>query len=493
MSTTNGSRVLMIGLDSADIDYIESRLQSLPNLRRVFGEGIVRRLETPASVMAASPWQTFYTASDPGHHGHYFPIQWDPATMQLRHVSPDWLDIEPFWRPLAREGLEVTTLDVQMVFPNRTTAGVELVNWASPTLGPFECNRPEIGRQVERLFGKHVLDADIPVEKSPRRAAEIVKKLLAGVRRRAELVRWLMQHTSWDLFIAVFQECHRAGHSFWKDGDAPDPKDGDSMLEVYRALDAEVGTILELAAAGGPKTSVVVFSLLGMGPNRAQMHLVPEVVRRINARFASGGASAAAGPPANRSLMAALRDKVPAALQERIALVVPVAIRDWVVARAYEGGIDWSTTPGFVVPTGGEGFVRVNLRGREAAGWVEPGSAEHRRYLDFVREGFLSLRKPSGEPLVAAITAPAERFPGPRSGYLPDLSVTWRPGGPATDVRSETLGNFSGRLKTGRPGNHRPVAFAAISGPAAASPRAASLGSVVDLGEFVRDLVTARA
>jgi predicted AlkP superfamily phosphohydrolase/phosphomutase len=493
MSTTNGSRVLMIGLDSADIDYVESRLQSLPNLRRVFGEGIVRRLETPASVMAASAWQTFYTASDPGHHGHYFPIQWDPATMRLRHVAPDWLDIEPFWRPLAREGLEVTTLDVQMVFPNRTTAGVELVNWASPTLGPFECNRPEIGRQVERLFSKHVLDADIPVEKSPRRAAEIVKTLLAGVRRRAELVRWLMQHTSWDLFIAVFQECHRAGHSFWKDGDAPDPTDGDTLLEVYRALDAEVGTILQVAAAGGPKTSVVVFSLLGMGPNRAQMHLVPEVVRRINARFASSGASAAAGPPAKPGLIAALRDKVPAALQERIAIVMPVAIRDWVVARAYQGGIDWSSTPGFVVPTGGEGFIRVNLAGREAAGWIERDSAEHRRYLGSVSEGFLSLRKATGEPLVEAITAPAERFPGPRSQYLPDLSVTWRPGEPATDVRSDTLGHFSGRLKTGRPGNHRPMAFAAISGPAAATRRASSLATIVDLAEFVRDLVTDRA
>ena len=493
MSSSPRSRILMIGLDSADIDYIEPRLHGLPNLKCLFGEGVVRRLETPASVMAASPWPTFYTASDPGHHGHYFPIQWDPATMRLRHVATDWLDVEPFWRPLAREGLGVTTLDVQMVFPNRTTAGVELVNWASKTLGSFQCNRPEIGRQVERLFGKSVLDADIPVEKSPRRKAAIRRMLLEGARRRGELSRWLMQHTSWDLFVTVFQEGHRAGHSFWKEDGSPstDGSDGEPMLDVYRALDSEVGSLLEMIDR--QKATVIVFSLLGMGPNRAQMHLVPEVVRRINARFAGNGAESSDRTPSRPSLMARLRDKLPAGLQERIALAVPVRFRDWVVAHAYEGGIDWSTTPGFVVPTGGEGFVRVNLAGREAEGWIQPGSSEHRRYLDSVREGFLSLRKANGEPLVEAITAPAERFPGPRSQYLPDLSVTWRPGGPATDVRSDTLGKFSADLKTGRPGNHRPVAFAAISGPAAANRRAASLGTIIDLGQFVRDVLTARA
>ena len=64
MSAPKASRVLMIGLDSADLDYMEPRLSSLPNLWRFFAERLVRRLETPASVMAASVWPTFYTASD---------------------------------------------------------------------------------------------------------------------------------------------------------------------------------------------------------------------------------------------------------------------------------------------------------------------------------------------------------------------------------------------------------------------------------------------
>jgi predicted AlkP superfamily phosphohydrolase/phosphomutase len=494
MGTTNGSRVLMIGLDSADLDYIEPRLGVLPNLRRLLADGIVRRLESPGSVMSACVWPTFFTASHPGKHGQYFPIQWDPAKMELRHVGSDWIDSEPFWRPLAREGLAVTTLDVQMVFPNRTNAGIEVVNWGSNTLGGFHCNQPEIAREIERRFGSHVLDADVPVEKSPKRFARIRKSLLAGVRQRGELSRWLLTTTTWDLFIAVFQECHRAGHYFWKDDAVPtaevSPK-GDVMLEIHRAIDDEVGALLETVDLR--ETSVILFSLLGMGPNRAQMHLVPDIVERINAAFAApDGAPPAEPRRPKRSLMALLRDRLPAPLQERVAMAVPARVRDWVVGRAYAGALDWRSTPGFALPTGGEGYIRLNLAGREAEGFLEQGSAPHRRYVDFIREGFLSLRNAAtGEPLVDAITDTAERFPGPRSGNLPDFSVTWRPGRPATVVHSDRLGTFRGRLKTGRDGNHRGVAFAAVTGPAARSRQAQSMDSIVDLAQLVRDLAVA--
>jgi hypothetical protein len=43
-------------------------------------------------------------------------------------------------------------------------------------------------------------------------------------------------------------------------------------------------------------------------------------------------------------------------------------------------------------------------------------------------------------------------------------------------------------LKTGRGGNHRALAFAAVAGPARGSRRAESVGTIVDLADLVRDL-----
>jgi predicted AlkP superfamily phosphohydrolase/phosphomutase len=490
MPAVNGSRVLLIGLDSVDFDYLQSHLGSLPTLKRFFTGGVVRRLDSPGDVMSASVWPTFYTGTLPGEHGRYFPVQWDPASMRFRHVASDWIDSEPFWRALAQGGLPVTTLDVPMVFPSRTTAGVEVVNWGAESFGSFHCNRPDVSREIARRFGTNVLGPDIPVDKNPRRLARIRKTLVAVAKRRGELCRWLMKQTAWNLFVAVFPECHRAGHYFWRDASdsAAGSSDDDVVLEVHSAVDREVGALIE--AADAPDTSVIVFSLHGMETNHSQMHLVRPVIERINAAFASpNGMPPASRPRAKRNLTRLLRERLPASIQERVALATPVGLRQWLVGRSYGSTVDWSSTPGFALPTAGQGYVRLNVVGREAQGCLARGSPPYSRYLESVREGFLSLRDAeTREPLVESISAPGERFPGPRSEYLPDLSIAWRLVAPATAVHSERLGTFTGRLKTGRGGNHRPVAFAAVSGPARESPRAASLRTIVDLAALVRDL-----
>jgi len=489
MSTAETRRVLLLGLDSLDIDYVQSRIESLPNLRRLFDGGVVRRLESPGNVMSASVWPTFYTGTLPGEHGQYFPMQWDPAAMRLRHVASDWIDCEPFWRPLARQGLPVTTLDVQAAFPSRTTAGTEIVNWGVEAFGGFHCNQPDLGREIARRFGTNVLGPDVPVDKSPRRLADIRKTVLTAIGKRGELARWLLTNTSWKLFVAVFPECHRAGHYFWHDPrDEADGASKDALLEAHRALDREVGALV--GAVDLRDTSVVVFSLLGMGPNQSQMHLVPPVIDRINAAFDSpDGAASSKHPHRERRVVRLLRERLPARLQERVALAMPEPVRDWVTGRAYAGALDWRRTPGFPLPTGGEGYIRLNVQGREARGSLVRGGALHRRYLDAVREGFLSLRDAgTNEPLVETVHLPAERFPGPRSDHLPDVAISWRARAPSTAVHSDRLGNFAGRLKTGRGGNHRPVAFAGVAGPAGKSRRASSLGTIIDLAGLVRDL-----
>ena len=483
MAASGGEKVVVIGLDSVDVDYVRDHLAELPSLRRLFDEGVVRRLDSPANVMSGSVWPTFYTGSPPGEHGQYFPMQWDARRMHLRHVAPDWIDCEPFWRPLAREGLPVTTLDVQCVFPNRTADGVEVVNWGVEAFGGFHCNHRELAGEIARRFGHDGMRFDAPVDKTPARLASMRRRLLASVEGRGALARWLLRETPWRLFVAVFTECHRAGHYFWPAGGADGPDAAERTLaEVHGAVDREIGRLLELLDLDA--TTVVVFSLLGMEPNRSQMHFVAPLLDRVNAAFAAG---AGAPPRARPRIMRAMRHAVPAALQERIALAVPEAVRDWVIARAVTGGLDWTRTPAFALPTGGEGYVRLNRIGREAAGCLAP---EHeRRYRTLLEDALRSLRDAqTGEPLVADIHHPARGFAGSREAYLPDLAVSWLASRPATEVRS-SLGTLAGRLATGRPGNHRPAAFAAVAGPARTSRRAATLETIVDLSCLVRDLV----
>src|SRR5687768_13797415 len=91
------TRVLMIGVDAGDVDFIEAAGEALPNLRRVLATGRRFDLESTADVLTGSVWPTFYTGTLPGEHGVYHPIQWDPRAMRARRVSEDWLYCEPFW------------------------------------------------------------------------------------------------------------------------------------------------------------------------------------------------------------------------------------------------------------------------------------------------------------------------------------------------------------------------------------------------------------
>ena len=121
----------MIGLDAAELGFIQSSLASLPNLRRMLKSGVLRQLRSTADLLPGSVWPTFYTGSSPGVHGIYHRLQWESESMRLRRVAEDWYYREPFWYELERQGLEVIAIDVPMAPRPRLHRGIEITNWGA--------------------------------------------------------------------------------------------------------------------------------------------------------------------------------------------------------------------------------------------------------------------------------------------------------------------------------------------------------------------------
>ena len=455
-------RVLLVGIDSADPELLARALPQLPNLRRLVEGGSLRDLQSPAAVMSAAVWPTFYTGQDPGWHGYYFPMQWDAEHMRLRRVSDRWLYCEPFWYALAREGLPVTAFDVQTEFPSRIPRGVEITNWGSQSFTGMRSSDPALGRALRRRFGRHPLGPDVPAPKTRRRLAAIRRDCLAGARAKGEASLWLLRETDWRLFLTVFVELHRAGHNLWPDPEVGVPDDT-ALREVFRAVDREVGRLV--GAVDLRETTVIVFSLHGMGSNDAQDHFLPEILDRFNARFAGRALPAARASRPQHSAMRWLRARVPGTAQEAIGRKMPDRVRDFVVSRQFGRGFDWARTPGFALPSGGEGYVRCNLAGREREGCLPADGACLGLYLKELVETLRALRiGESDAPLVADVCFPSREFAGPAASRLPDVAVRWSGEPPAREVVSPTLGRFRGRLATGRGGNHRPGGFAIVAG-----------------------------
>jgi predicted AlkP superfamily phosphohydrolase/phosphomutase len=331
---------------------------------------------------------------------------------------------------------------------------------------------------------------EVPLEKTWCQLRAIREEIIVGARLKGELSRWLLETNDWDFFLTVFAECHRGGHLLYHDPDDEHPDvPEDALLGVYQAVDVAVGRLLE--GLDLSSILVIVFSLHGMGPDPSQWHFVRPVMERVNTQFMNSMPKRGDSTKSLGGIIRLLREKVPVHLQHAIAQALPIEVRDWVVARDITGGIDWDRTPGFALLSDLQGYLRLNLAGREAKGMLEKGSSQHKKYERLVKESFLGLRvADSNLPLVKEIVRPADIFPGPRSGYLPDMVVTWNDLKPAKHIYSDQLGSFHAELGSGRGGNHKPDGFAVVLGEGSNAINPHPLKDIIDLSCFVKKFVT---
>jgi predicted AlkP superfamily phosphohydrolase/phosphomutase len=484
---SSSRRLAMIGLDAADLDFIRSSSATLPNLSRVLAGGALHRLRSPADLLPGAVWPTFYTASGPGEHGMYHHLQWNAARMRLERVTSDWLYCEPFWYDLERRGRRVVAVDVPLTFPSRLRDGVEVLSWGShDDLSSFECHPKSLEGEIRRRFGRHPMGCEIPVGKRTAELAAIRDNLVLGAGRKGALIRWLLASSPWDFFIAVFGETHRGGHILWPDGPGSDAVPPGALLDVYRAVDEALGDVLSAPSLSG--AGVIVFSLHGMQANTSQEQFVPRVMDLVNAHFdgkRSPDGSGADRPP--RGIIRRLRERVPPSLQNFVAHRVPVAVRDAVINRSIVAGHDWRNTPGFDLLSDLNGYLRLNVRGRESKGAFDPNGEPLARYVDWLRDCFASLRiLESDEALVAEVHLTSETFPGPRVDYLPDIVVRWTGHAPVSRIESAILGPVTAELATGRSGNHHREGFCVVS---VAGEEPSTLGDGIGLASFVRGLL----
>ena len=373
---------------------------------------------------------------------------------------------------------------------NRLPDAIEVINWGSHDLmGKFGANLPALRREIRRRFGRHPMGYEIPVSKDRQQLMEMKHECVVGAKAKGKLARWLRDITKWDFYLAVFGECHRAGHILWRDNDEVHAHvPGDALLEVYQAVDAAIGMVLD--GVDMDATTVVVFSLHGMGPNFSQEHITRRAMDRINSNFLSDVGTQNQFSISRRGLVRALRESVPSSLQHAIARSVPVGVRDWVVSREVTGGLDWNRTPGFALRSDLHSFVRLNVAGRERLGILERSSERFHRYIDHVTKSLLALRAVGTDaPIVRDVLLLQEVFPGSRQHLLPDLLVRWTEEYPVSEVYSPALGLIRGAPDSGRTGEHRSGGFALVLGRGAKEGGLPQLSHNSDFPRFVSHLL----
>ncbi|MBA2450114.1 MAG: hypothetical protein H0V51_19015, partial [Chloroflexi bacterium] len=111
----------------------------------------------------------------------------------------------------------------------------------------------------------------------------------------------------------------------------------------------------------------------------------------------------------------------------RVALShhLPWTAQERLLSEELARSTDWARTTAFTIPSLYTGYIRVNLRGREPRGIVEPGP-EYERLLDRVEADLARLVEPrTGQPAVGWVSRTARAFGTGPPTHLPDLFVEW--------------------------------------------------------------------
>jgi len=431
-----GSDVLVLGLDGASWDVIDPLIEAgrLPHLAAWRARGVAARLASSVPPMSFPAWSSFATGLGPGRHGLFDFTQKLPGEYRLRFTNASDRRGTSLFARASRAGRRVLALGMPASYPPEPVAGLLVAGFDAPvSTGTHErsASDPGLYRAIAARTGAWMrpeLDEAALAEGWHERA---ITFLLARIARKRDFalealaqLRAAAGGARPSLACIIFSESDTVAHHYWRDHDPLSPRHDpaasaarrSAVTAVYEALDAACG---ELRAAYGEDALCTVVSDHGSGgASRRVVHLNRRLAEcGLLARRATRGAASDALARRTRDL--ALRVLPPWLAEQVFRRARRAAARLESAARF--GGFDWRATRAFSEETNTQPGVWINLRGREAAGCVEP--ADYERVRSEVIDALCDWKLPGGGPVVARARRREEVYAGPCVPRAPDIVV----------------------------------------------------------------------
>ena len=460
--------IAILQFDGASRIHLEQMLATghLPGLASFRSRGTWFDLGTPATHFEGAAAYSLSTGVELGEHGIYYPWLWSATEQRVRFYD-DVPAPEAVWERIGRAGRRSLVIDPYEMRAPEAMQGLFLTGWQFKNRVVLRTRSipHSMQRQLERELGRPPVGEEVYGRPETPSLVQLKNSLVAAPRRGADVIETLLKREPFDLVWISLSAAHLGGHRFYDIAQfseelalARHPELGTALHTIYRAVDE---ALTRIVAALPAETDLIIMSPTGIGPNNSRAHLFPAMLDAVLTDRDPRKPRYHAAPG---SSLWRIRSAVPTSVRAWIAQMIPDRLALELAARLELRGVQWDLTKAFTMPSDDAGYLRLNLRGRERDGIVEPKEVEP--LLEKITNGLLSFQNDDGSRVILKIWRLSELgYPGSCHDQLPDLVVQWneRVVMPLIGVRSTQFGEIpSPGWGTGRTGCHTGEAWALI-------------------------------
>ena len=465
------TRSIWIELDSLHSSVLLRAINEglMPNLARIRERGTATRVEYEIPLQVAA-WATAHTGLSVAEHGAIAYDQPIPDTYRMRIEPRPAPPDAAYWNALGKMGKRVLVINSVNSILTPEVNGIQLNEWsthvagrhAKPTSFP-----PNIAASLEREFRGDPFAKEDCGSKKFVDAERLVNAISSNLLRKATAFSKLIDREGWDHVHIGIDDLHNLGHVLWDAFEANNPRNC-LVRKALNETDAMVGTLLDRA---GPGAAAMVLVLGEIGPANTWSHMVDKIIARFER-----------GESRNRNIYGVLGRIWSAQPPWLTSSILPLKS----YLREFYLGAIRRRRRAYAMPLNEEsGAIRINLRGREPNGLVDPGK-EYNSLVGELREGFLDLRDTkSGIPLVSEFLLTRDIVPEamghPR---MPDIFVKWNRAKRMDAVYSDRLGRIEMDFWPARTGDHHVDGFVLLDQPIVGDRKV----SVLDLAPTIAAL-----
>jgi predicted AlkP superfamily phosphohydrolase/phosphomutase len=515
--------VIAIGLDAADPLLLERWMDAgqLPQLAQLRRDGAYTRLANFEYCRAEAACTAFLTGCPPWQTGRWAPFKFHTDYTVDDRQAYEFDEYPPFYA--LGPDYRVTMFDLPQTRLHAAVNGIQVLGWGAHS--PRTTRTSEPRGLLDDLTARHgthpTYEKDHVVLWDTKGMQWLKNGLITGIERRASICAELVRRDAWDLFLTYFGETHSAGHFFWHLSQPDHPLyeagSADVLLGVFQAVDRALAQIIRAAP---PNARVVIFSDHGMEANSTDLPslvFLPEALYRWSfpgKRGLAAGRPGVAPPPARPRVGRAWTHEVwalkhdPNPVTRFMRRSLPVEFFHYAIERRL--GINgvplcpedcrlghqppmwyrpaWGEMKAFALPSFSEGYVRINLRGREHGGIVSP--SDYSAVCDEVEALLGGIRDArTGAPMVDNVLR-TRRTPLDDDPKLPDPDLVIRWTARPTDIVDTSFGRI-GPVPFQRTGSHVERGFLLAAGRGVGLRRAAGEPHALDLAPTILSLLGA--